>query len=174
MSTVIISAILASTFIVICLLLIGRENKYQRKELESILNKFSKAGSENNLNFSSQEILEHRIIGLDGVKRKLLVYNKENFPRFFLIDLLQVKRCFLKKEYRKSSGKVIDSNMKPGQNPEEIQLCFEFLKQNPTVSIPFYSNKHHPPHLMEEMKCKAEHWEIILSKIINSGVKKTA
>jgi len=36
----------------------------------------SKLGSIFNLSFSSQEILSNKIIGLDGIKRKLLVAEK--------------------------------------------------------------------------------------------------
>ena len=76
MSTIIVAASLVSVIIFISLILVSINNKQRQKRVTELLDHFSKLGTENNLSFSSQEILENCIIGLDGIQRKLLILKK--------------------------------------------------------------------------------------------------
>ena len=72
MSTIIVAAILISIVIFICLILISINNKHRKKAITELLARSSKFEAENNLSFSSQEILENCLIGLDEIQRKLI------------------------------------------------------------------------------------------------------
>ena len=77
MSTVIISAIFiaAVTIIFVAFSVINKRNI--KKKEDKLLAQFSHAGSSNGLSFSSQEILRNKIIGLDGIQRKLVMVNEK-------------------------------------------------------------------------------------------------
>ena len=74
MSTLIVAAILIAGTIFISVIFININRKSERKRRESLLKHFSEAGSKRGLSFSAQEELKNKIIGLDGLQRKLLVY----------------------------------------------------------------------------------------------------
>src|SRR5579885_3685024 len=101
MSTIIIAVVLVGLIVAVCLLLVIMNNKQKRKALNRLLHEFSKTGTEHNLTFSSQEILKNCIVGLDGVKRKVLVLEKLEETDFhsFVIDLNAVKSCSVNRLY---------------------------------------------------------------------------
>jgi hypothetical protein len=164
MSTFIVAVILIGSVVAICLLLISIHNKHKRKAMNQLLKHFSQLGTENNLSFSSQEVLKNCILGLDGVRRKALVVTREDdFFGSFIIDLEQVKNCTVKKIY--GSINVGDlKNRKLEQYLEKIVLHID-LHEKPPVEIVFY--RHFDNHTYEtiELEQKAKHWEIILSKM---------
>ena len=102
MSTIIVAAVLILVIISICLILVSLNNKDRQKTTTELLNHFSKLGTENNLSFSSQEILQNCIIGLDGIQRKLLILKKNDEDKYdsLILDLNDVKSCSKKKIYR--------------------------------------------------------------------------
>ena len=88
MSTILVAAILVGSVVAICFLLISIHNKHKREAMNNLLKHFSQLGTENNLSFSSQEMLNNCVLGLDGINRKILVVTKEdNFYGSFIIDL---------------------------------------------------------------------------------------
>ena len=101
MSTIIVAAILISVITGICLILVSINNKHRQKKASELLNHFSKLGTGNNLSFSSQEILENCIIGLDGIQRKLLILKKIDKDEYDSI-LLDSKNP----EWRKVNSKL--------------------------------------------------------------------
>ncbi len=164
MSTFIVAAIVIGSVAVVCFLLISIHNKHKREAMNNLLKHFSQLGTENGLNFSSQELLKNCILGLDGVHRKILVVTKEeDFTGSFIIDLNQVKNCTVKKIYGMINVGDL-KNHKLDQYLEKIILHFE-LHGKPSVEIVFY--KHFDNHVYEtlELEQKARHWETILSKM---------
>lgn len=172
MSTIIVAAILVGSVVAICLLLISNHNKHKREAMNNLLKHFSQLGSENNLNFSSQEVLNNCILGLDGVNRKILVVAKEDgFYSSFIINLNEVKNCTVKKVY--GTIKVGDlKDHRLDQYLEKIILHFEFNRR-PSVEILFYKNHENHIYEMQELEQKAKHWEAILSKM-HTSLKSTA
>jgi hypothetical protein len=164
MSTILVAVILVGSVAAICLLLIRIHNKHKREAMNNLLKHFSQLGTENNLNFSSQEVLNNCILGLDGINRKILVATKEDgFYSSFIIDLNDVKSCTVKKIY--GTIRVGDlRNHRLDQYLEKMVLHFE-LNRKPSVEIVFYKN--HDNHIFEtqELEQKARHWEAILSKM---------
>ena len=164
MSSVFVAAILVGSLVAICLLLIGIHNKHKREAMNRILKHFSQLGTENNLSFSSQELLSNCILGLDGMNRKILVVTREdNYYGSFIINLDEIKSCTVKKVY--GTIKVGDlKDHKLEQYLEKIVLHFE-LHQKLPVEIVFYKNLDNHIYETQELEYKAKLWAAILSKM---------
>jgi hypothetical protein len=164
MSTVIVAAIIVGSIVVICLFLISIHNKHKREAMNKLLKHFSQLGTENDLSFSSQEILKDCILGLDGVHRKVLLVKREDGVfSSSIIELNQVKDCSVKKIYGTIKAGDLKSH-KLENYLEKIVLHFD-VDNKPPVDIVFYD--HFDNHIYEtlELDQKARHWETILSKM---------
>jgi len=136
--------------------------------MNNLFRHFSQLGTQNNLNFSSQELLHNCILGLDGVNRKILVVTREdNFYSSFIVDLDEIKKCTVIKVY----GTIAAGSLKAGrieQYLEKIALNFE-LHGKPSIEIVFYKNLDSHIYEAQELEQKAKHWETILSKMQRSA-----
>jgi len=164
MSTLIVAAILVGSVVLICFLLISIHNKHKREAMNNLLKHFSQLGTENNLSFSSQEVLNNCVLGLDGINRKILVVIREGeLFSSFLIDMNEVKSCTVKKIYGSINvGDLKDHKLE--QYLDKIILLFEY-NSKPSVEIVFYKNHHNHIYETQELEQKAKHWEAILSKM---------
>ena len=175
MSTIIVAAIIISVIISISLKLVSINNKQRKKTSTELLNHFSKLGTENNLSFSSQEILENCIIGLDGIQRKLLILKKIDKDEYdsILLDLNEVKKCSKKNIYTRVN--IGTSKKERFENHlDKIVLDFDFIDNRQPVQILFFEPITNHVFAMSELEQKAKKWETILSQIANTGVKKIA
>ncbi len=171
MSTLIVSLIIIA-FIVILVMGFSFLTRRNRKAKEQkFVDLFNKAGEENGLSFSSQEILRNKIIGLDGINRKFVVVNENEKSR--VINLDEVGKCFMEKhlgtytrEDEKSSGYEMFV--------KTISLKFEFKKKKDSETIVFYDILLNPEVEEKLMEAKAKDWETILSKMIIDPVKVSA
>jgi hypothetical protein len=144
MSTYLVAAIIIGSVAGICLLLIRINNKNNREAMNKLLKYFSQLGTENDLNFSSQEILKDCVLGLDGVQGKILVVQREDgFFGSFIVNLREVKNCSVKKIF----GTINAGDLKKAkleQYLEKIILHFD-LNNNSTAEIVFYKHfENHP------------------------------
>ena len=175
MSTIIVAAIIISVIISISLKLVSINNKQRKKTSTELLNHFSKLGTGNNLSFSSQEILENCIIGLDGIQRKLLILKKIDKDEYdsILLDLNEVKNCSKRNIYTRIN--IGTSKKEKFENHiEKIVLDFDFIDNRQPVQILFFEPITNHVFAMSELEQKAKKWETILSQIANTGVKKIA
>jgi len=175
MSTIIVAAILISAIIFICLILVSINNKHRKKTSTELLNHFSKLGTENNLSFTSQEILENCIIGLDGIQRKLLILKKIDNNEYdpVLLDLNEVRTCSKKTIYKRVN--IGTSKKEKFENQiDKIVLDFDFIDNRQRVQILFFDPIANHVFAMSELEQKAKKWETILSQIANTSLKKTA
>jgi len=175
MSTIIVAVIVISIITGICLILVSINNKQRKKTGTELLNHFSKLATENNLSFSSQEILENCIIGLDGVQRKLLILKKIDKDGYdsILLDLNEVKTCSQKKIYTRIN--IGTSKKEKFENHlDKIVLEFDFIDNRQPVQILFYEPITNHLFAMSELEHKAKKWETILSQIVHTGLKKIA
>ena len=175
MSTLIVAAILISVITGICLVLVSINNKHRKKAAYELLNRFSKLGTENNLSFSSQEILENCIIGLDGIQRKLLILKEIDKNKYdsILLDLNEVKRCTKKNIYtRVNIGTTKQEKFE--NHLDKIVLDFDFIDNRQPVQILFFEPVRNHIFAMLELEQKAKKWEAILSQIANTGLKKNS
>ena len=106
MTTLFVAAILVGLVAAIFLLIVSIDKKQKRMALNQLLHAFHKAGSDQNLTFSSQEILSDSVIGLDGLKRKLFVLEREdgNVYNSLVIELNDVIHCSVKRSTALSIG----------------------------------------------------------------------
>jgi len=175
MSTIIVAAIIISVIISISLKLVSINNKQRKKTSTELLNHFSKLGTGNNLSFSSQEILENCIIGLDGIQRKLLILKKIDKDEYdsILLDLNEVRKCSKKNIYTRVN--IGTSKKERFENHlDKIVLDFDFIDNRQPVQILFFEPITNHVFAMLELEQKAKKWETILSQITNTGLKKIA
>ena len=166
MSTVIISGIFIAVIVIIFIAFSAINKKNTKNKNDKLLAQFSHAGSSNGLSFSSQEILRNKIIGLDGIHRKLVMVNEKEECTIVALD--EVKKCAVIKNFQtyQLGG---DKNSDTERQLTSIGLVFEFKKQNRPVSILFYDNMIHPLFEAGQMEAKANDWEKILSKMLNAA-----
>lgn len=175
MSTLVIAAILIGLIVAVCWLLVTLDNKQKRKTANRVLQQFHAEGVQNNLSFSSQEILAAGVIGLDGVQRKLLFLKGKAETGFsvVVIHLANVKSCLVKKHFG-----LLRAEGKKGKNAEqylqEIVLRFEFAEEKPPVDVCFFDHIIHSISQAAELETKARHWEMVLSKLIAHPQKQRA
>lgn len=143
-----------------------------RRQRAALLYQFSKVGSKYGLSFSSQEVLPHRIIGLDGIQQTLLVFEVADTEfDWYLIHLKEVKACTLKKVYRnidadEFSRQPLDFYL------EAIALEFSYKTGKPSMAVPFYNKVQNSLEETAELNYKARKWEIMLSKMLTKEIKR--
>lgn len=172
MSTLLIAAALIAAIAGIFLLLISINKQQKRHAMNIFLNRLSQAGTSNNLSFSSQELLNNSAIGLDGLRRQLLVLTRFGNGDYFnfTIDLDKVQCCSVKKVYGFiNAGELKNSKLE--RHLEEIILHI-VLYQSDSVDIPFYSHIENHIEQANDLEHKAKQWEIMLTKLLNERFKK--
>ena len=139
------------------------QQKRKRARIEKLLLQFSQLGSDNNLSFTSQEILHNSIIGLDGLKRKIVFLQETNgIYEWMIVDLNTVSHCSLKLNYRGfRSGKKRNS----GVYFEKLLLQF-VSHDNQLIDLPFYAHPGTKLSTRRQLEQKARYWEAIISKMV--------
>ena len=135
----------------------------------------SELGSELGLSFSSHLELADKVIGLDGIQRKILVCEfKDEQNVYQIIPLDKVKSISVKRTY---------SGIKPGELNERrfeefiksIDLKFECSDEDGAISLPFYEEETDDAADLAQLESKVKNWQLVLSKMIgisNKGVIK--
>src|SRR5687768_12587239 len=103
MGTSVMVFILLATIVVICLLLISNERKQESRHLKKLSKMFSETASAKNMSITSQESFQGCLIGVDAVKRQVLIVNFSSLPAYDThIDLTEVKRCIARHHFTRS------------------------------------------------------------------------
>lgn len=129
----------------------------------------SELGSKFSLSFSSHEVLGNRIMGLDGIKKKLLVLEQTDGQNHsYIIDLDEAKAISVKKIYRSiKAGELKKRGIE--EFLQTIQLQFEFGNGKEDIVLPFYESKIDNIYDLPGLERKIKNWQMILSKI--TGIK---
>jgi len=149
-----------------CVVLLSKYQQLRRKRRKKLMRRLSRLGSEHALRFSSQERLKDYLIGLDGIGRRLLVLRHDDrgdILHWQVIDLHEVSRCQVRKEYSNDADKEL----------KRIMLQFERIGLRPAEII-FYRQGYNDPHEAEELAQRARHWEVMLTKMLEKTAKQTA
>ena len=174
MSHIAVVAILIGMMTVICLLLVLFYNEQKRKTMNQISLRFSRTGSENNLSFSSQEILKDCVFGLDGLNRKILLIRRSNEQyTTTVINLDEIRACSVKKLFGPINVGDL-KNKKLEQHLQKIVLHFEFKDSKLPIDVPFFDHIENSIYQLSEMDRKARYWQTMLSKMIGSTAKHIA
>lgn len=137
-----------------------------------LLDQFYNLGIENNISFSSQEILKDCIIGFDGKHRKLVVLQHcgQLEIDWLIIHLDDVLNCFVKKTYRGiKAGELRKRRVE--DYLESIVLILEFFDSRTPVEISFYERVGHKGQKVSELDRKAKSWQIVLSKMLRNEIQ---
>lgn len=138
----------------------------RRKEKNQLLLQFQRLAANYKIQFSRQEVLNRTIIGLDEMQRKLLILKKRAGATAVarLIDLTGVRSCFLEKQY---SVLRTTGNKKEKREQRFEKLILHILLEDGTAEeIIFYNYLVNPVMDLTKLANKAEHWEIMLTKLL--------
>jgi hypothetical protein len=141
---------------------IARHNKAVKKQEQDNFRRFSTAGSHRHLSFSRQEVIQNKIIGFDGIKQTLMVFEMENDFDITCIAVKELSQCSVDKEYYT----VADTNTGNERILKEISLVFHFADKRNPVYVVFYSNHNDSIYLMADMEAKAKEWQSAISRLI--------
>ena len=138
-----------------------------KKKIEFLLRKLSREGAANHLTFCSQEILQNKVLGIDGIHRKIMILEKrKNAYYSSIISLDEVHDCQL----INNSGLIKKSVLKAHNNenhPAALELRFDFNNHNQPASIVFSNGIFNSKKEFAFLKAKAEFWCAMFSKMLN-------
>lgn len=166
MSTIAISLIIVLFVIFLFVGFSYINNKQKKKAATMFVRRLRKSGAENNLSFSSHELLNGSIIGLDEMRLKLMIlqqHDKDSYE-WNIIDLQMVKNCSVKKLYKP----FYTSNPKEKKNEnylDKIALFFEFTDNREPMEVIFYKHITNNIFEMQDLEHKAKKWESLLLQI---------
>ena len=165
MSTIITALLIVISTISMPLIFILLNKGKIRKRKETFFNLFSQEGSKRGLSFSCYEILKSKIIGVDGVKQALLVFDFQNPDDAICVTMKEVKSCTAEKNY---DSIVIGTESKPKLEPHlrSIDLKFSFKNNDEPISLSIYDSGINSIYEMQELETKANTWQAVLSKMI--------
>jgi hypothetical protein len=174
MSSILTALVIVGSIAAITLVLIYVNNRHQKRKRQKLLHRFSMIGTENNMSFTSQEILQDGIIGLDGLNKKLLVLeSSEHDLNWTIIKLEEVKSCSVKKLYQATNRGSLKKQVME-EHLEKLVLQFVLEGENRKVEIPFFNFGKNNIYQLAELEQKARYWEASLSKLLTTKHKKTA
>lgn len=154
--------IILLTTIFIIIIIMKMQNRFLNKKFSRLFFQSSKMASQNNLSFSSQLVLQDRILGVDGIHRKLMVVNG-NYD-YIIIDLDMVKLCTVHKEYQTIDAGALNKKTLD-QYLRTISIQFR-LFNGEMIDLPFYEKGSSPIFLVRECEARARDWEAMLNKLI--------
>ncbi|MEP7143110.1 MAG: hypothetical protein ABI707_09585 [Ferruginibacter sp.] len=147
-------------------------NRQKKKTTAMLLSQLSKTGARNNFSFSSHELLNDSILGLDAMRLKLLILQQSygDSYEWNIIDLEMVKNCSVKKIYKpflegNSREKKIENYL------DKIVLHFEFTDNRESREVNFYRHITNSIFEMRELEQKAKKWESLLLQMKGNKLK---
>lgn len=145
-----------------------------KKRIESLLRKLSRAGADNHLTFCSQEILQNKVIGVDGIHRKIMILEKvKGGYQSSIISLDEVHDCQLVTNSgsitRGSLKKIVEENA-----AVSLALQFEFNNHTQPASIIFTNSINSSKKEFEFLKAKAQYWSAMFSKMLTPQMEARA
>jgi hypothetical protein len=129
-------------------------------------------GCKFNLSFSSQLVLGDKVIALDGIKRKLLVWEvNKTLDAAYVIDLKQVTSVTLRQIYR-SIGQGELKHKEIGEFLVRTDMQFNYGNTDATHVVTFYDAGKHPESDRQKLERNAKIWQMILSKMLEPKMEK--
>jgi hypothetical protein len=174
MSSIIIAGALITIIVIICLVLVSINNTHRKKLTLELVSRFNDIGIGYNLSFSNKEIFKNFIIGLDELRKKLLILRKtDDKLHLQVIDLKEVKSCSKQKIYKTVNMGTIKKEQYE-KHIDKIVLEFVYTDIRDPVQIIFYESAINNLAEMFELDQKTYSWETILTKTINKMPKAIA
>ena len=141
-----------------------------KRKKEKLFSRLSKEGDTNGLIFCSQELLVDKLIGVDGIHRKIMILerDKKGFSSS-IISLDEVHHCQVvtnEIEVARSNFKTFSDQIKS----IVLELRFEFNNSHETASIFFAKGLNTSKKEIELLRAKADFWSVMFSKMITNKV----
>ncbi len=137
-----------------------------KKKIEHLVRKLNRLGAANQFIFCSQEILQDKVIGIDGIHRKILILEKvKGGYQSCIISLDEVHDCKLVA----NSASITRDRLKNilGRTTEmTLALQFEFNNHMQPASIIFTDGINSSKKEFEFLKAKAQYWCAMFSKML--------
>ncbi len=142
-----------------------------KRRKENLFRNLGRQGADNNLTFCSQEILQNKVIGIDGIHRKIMILEKKKDGYYSsIISLDEVHDCQLVTR----SGSLNSSNFEKLSSlnrPATLELQFDFNNHAQPVFITFSNGIINSKREFAFLKAKAEFWCTMFSKMLNSQME---
>ena len=169
MASILIAGAIIAFLVIICVVLVSINNNQRYKMAMELATRFDEFGERHNLSFSDKEILENFTIGLDELRKKLIVVrNAGNEYDRQVVDLKEVKSCSRKRIYKRVDMGT-SKTPRYESHIDKIVLEFDYIDKREPLSISFYEALEDHLLPMIELEQKAESWEIILKKTIDKN-----
>ena len=142
---------------------------YAKRKKERLFRQLSREGATNGLIFCSQEILENKVNGIDGIHRKILILERRKHTyQTSLISLDEVQHCQLVSD----ETVLIEDCRNLGQQIKSgvLELRFEFNNHRQSASIIFANGLTNSKRELALLRAKAEYWSVMFSKMLNHQV----
>ena len=137
-----------------------------RRKKENLFRNLGKLGAANNLTFCSQDILQDKVIGIDGIHRKIMILEKKSDGYYSsIISLDEVHDCQLVT----SNGLINKGNLKKlgsANHSATLELQFDFNNHAQPASIIFSAGIINSKREFSFLKAKAEFWCVMFSKML--------
>lgn len=148
--------------------------KKLKKKKKQMFAFFRRLSSLHYLCFTNKEILQNKILGLDGAQKKLfIVEDKKHKYDSRVIDLFDVRSCKLKKVYNAINANNFKKD-KLHNYLNTITLELGFKNGNKPFALEFYKNATHRLHQSQALETKAKQWGVILSNLLSATEQKIA
>ena len=132
----------------------------------------SELGTKFNISFTSHELIGNKIIGVDGVQRKILIAEKSNIiQEVRIIPIDEIKTISLKKVYNSILAGALKKR-KIGDFLKTLVLQFELRNNSEVFVLPFYESILNKLYDLAGLERKARNWQLMLSKLINTNNSK--
>lgn len=139
---------------------------YNKKKKNDLVRRLCHEGAANNLVFCSQEILQNKVIGIDGIHRKIMILEKtKNTYHCSTISLDEVHDCQLVAQ--SGSIKKNRNNKLFYKQATTLALQFEFNNHSRPASIIFSNGLINSGRELAFLQVKAEYWRVMFSKMLN-------
>ena len=128
--------------------------------------------SKYNMSFSGHDVLGNKIMGMDGIKKKLLILEETNdHSHSYLVDLDTVAAITVKKIYNSIKAGELKKR-KIAEFLKTIQLQFEFSNGKEDLVLPFYESTTDNISELPGLERKIKNWQMILSKMMGAKDEK--
>ncbi|MGG9962357.1 hypothetical protein [Ferruginibacter sp. SUN106] len=166
MSTILMAILILAFTIILPWIFIARHRKTLKKKEYENFRRFSSAGSDRDLSFSRQEIIQNKFIGFDGIQQVLMIAELDNDYDITCIPVKELAQCKIDKEYYTHGDTAADKE----KILKEIRLVFHLRNNSEPIDVLFYNNQSDSIYLMADMETKAREWQTVISKMIPKSV----
>ncbi|MDB5246839.1 MAG: hypothetical protein JWQ40_1233 [Segetibacter sp.] len=146
---------------------------YLNSRMKKLWN-ITKLAKRRSLNIANQDEVGANVIALDVVKRKLLYANKTaNTSSCLIIDLNNLERCTIKKEYNSINAGELETK-KPHHFLKSIILNLVFKNGPRTLSLSLFDAQKEQQGNIEQLEAQAKKWEALVSKLLPFQIRERA